>query len=127
MDVPPFPELDDSTFRKTHAGPYHFHASGFWAVENFIDASHFPFVHGAPGDHRRDVGSSNAREGEPVKTYDVPRGVRARQVRCAEVMPGCGAVVDGRDSATPPFELVTRATRPSATPRRLPTPSNDSE
>jgi predicted small metal-binding protein len=61
-----------------------------------------------------------------VKTYDVPRGVRARQVRCAEVMPGCGAVVDGRDSAevmarmmthliedhgiaTPPFELVTRA------------------
>src|SRR3989442_8524253 len=45
-DVPPFPEFEDAQFRKVHAGPYHFQASGFRAVENFVDASHFPYVHG---------------------------------------------------------------------------------
>lgn len=44
-DVPPFPEWDDPTFRNFHAGPYHYAASGFRAVENFLDATHFPFVH----------------------------------------------------------------------------------
>src|SRR5207249_979885 len=44
-DPPPFPEWDDPSFRKVHAGPYPFHASGFRAVENFVDASHFPYVH----------------------------------------------------------------------------------
>lgn len=44
-DVPPFPEWDDKTFRAFHAGPYPFRANGFRAVENFVDATHFPFVH----------------------------------------------------------------------------------
>jgi phenylpropionate dioxygenase-like ring-hydroxylating dioxygenase large terminal subunit len=53
QDLPPFPEWDDPAFRKEHAGPYPFLASGFRAVENFIDASHFPFVHaGFNGDPR---------------------------------------------------------------------------
>lgn len=45
QDVPPFPEWDDPEFRNFHAGPYHYKASGFRAVENFLDATHFPFVH----------------------------------------------------------------------------------
>lgn len=44
-EVPVFPEWADNEFRKFNAGPYEFKANGFRAVENFIDATHFPFVH----------------------------------------------------------------------------------
>jgi len=44
-DVPPFPEWGDGQFRCFHAGPYPFGANAFRSVENFIDATHFPFVH----------------------------------------------------------------------------------
>lgn len=45
QDVPAFPYWDDETFRKIHCGPYTFKASGPRAVENFLDVTHFPFVH----------------------------------------------------------------------------------
>jgi phenylpropionate dioxygenase-like ring-hydroxylating dioxygenase large terminal subunit len=45
-DVPPFPEWGKDGFRTFHAGPYWFGANAFRSVENFIDATHFPFVHG---------------------------------------------------------------------------------
>ena len=44
-DVPDFPEWTDASFRKVLAGPYDFHANPFRTVENFLDVSHFPFVH----------------------------------------------------------------------------------
>ena len=44
-DVPPFFQWDDPSFRKFQAGPYYYHANGFRTIENFVDASHFPFVH----------------------------------------------------------------------------------
>jgi phenylpropionate dioxygenase-like ring-hydroxylating dioxygenase large terminal subunit len=44
-DVPVFPEWEDDSFFKVHSGPYVYNANGFRAVENFVDASHFPFVH----------------------------------------------------------------------------------
>ena len=44
-DIPPFPEAGDPTFRVFNAGPYPFGANAFRSVENFIDATHFPFVH----------------------------------------------------------------------------------
>jgi phenylpropionate dioxygenase-like ring-hydroxylating dioxygenase large terminal subunit len=44
-DVPSFPEWDDASFRKVHCGPYHYKASGPRAIENFLDVTHFPFVH----------------------------------------------------------------------------------
>jgi phenylpropionate dioxygenase-like ring-hydroxylating dioxygenase large terminal subunit len=44
-DVPVFPEWDDPAFRKFNTGPYPYDANGYRAVENFIDATHFPFVH----------------------------------------------------------------------------------
>jgi phenylpropionate dioxygenase-like ring-hydroxylating dioxygenase large terminal subunit len=44
QSVPEFPEWDDGTYKKVLCGPYKFR-SGFRAVENFVDPSHFPFVH----------------------------------------------------------------------------------
>ncbi len=36
---------DDEAFRKVHCGPYQMNASGPRAIENFLDVTHFPFVH----------------------------------------------------------------------------------
>jgi phenylpropionate dioxygenase-like ring-hydroxylating dioxygenase large terminal subunit len=44
-DIPCFQEWGDAEFRILHAGPYPFAANAFRSVENFIDATHFPFVH----------------------------------------------------------------------------------
>lgn len=44
-DVPAFDEWHDSGFRKVHCGPYPFKASGPRIIENFLDVTHFPFVH----------------------------------------------------------------------------------
>ena len=43
--IPEFPEWPDDGFIKVHAGPYLWKSSGFRSVENFLDATHFPFVH----------------------------------------------------------------------------------
>ncbi len=44
-EAPAFPERDIEGFRTFVAGPYVFRANGFRAVENFLDITHFPFVH----------------------------------------------------------------------------------
>lgn len=44
-DIPPFPEWTDRSYRVFHAGPYPYRANAFRSVENFVDATHFPFVH----------------------------------------------------------------------------------
>jgi phenylpropionate dioxygenase-like ring-hydroxylating dioxygenase large terminal subunit len=44
-DVAPFAQWDDASFRKVHCGPYRIGASGPRVVENFLDVTHFPFVH----------------------------------------------------------------------------------
>jgi phenylpropionate dioxygenase-like ring-hydroxylating dioxygenase large terminal subunit len=44
-DVPVFPEWDDSSFEKIMAGPYLYRAHGPRVIENFLDVTHFPFVH----------------------------------------------------------------------------------
>lgn len=46
QDLPPFPIWDDPTYRGFLGGPYHYRSSPLRALENFIDVSHFPFVHG---------------------------------------------------------------------------------
>jgi len=45
QDIPHLPEWAKEGFRTFHAGPYPYKANSFRAVENFIDATHFPFVH----------------------------------------------------------------------------------
>jgi phenylpropionate dioxygenase-like ring-hydroxylating dioxygenase large terminal subunit len=61
-DVPPFPEWDDSSYKKVMSGPYRF-KSGYRAVDNFLDATHFPFVH---------AGLNGVRENpDPIPSYEV--------------------------------------------------------
>jgi phenylpropionate dioxygenase-like ring-hydroxylating dioxygenase large terminal subunit len=43
-EIPDFPEWDDAAYKKVVCGPYKFR-SGYRAVENFVDPTHFPFVH----------------------------------------------------------------------------------
>ncbi len=68
QDIPPFPQWNDSTFHKIHCGPYHFNASGPRAVENFLDVTHFPFVHegilGDPAHPDNPIPTAQAREQE---------------------------------------------------------------
>jgi phenylpropionate dioxygenase-like ring-hydroxylating dioxygenase large terminal subunit len=45
QDIATFVQWDDPSFRKIHCGPYHYKASGPRAIENFLDVTHFPFVH----------------------------------------------------------------------------------
>jgi phenylpropionate dioxygenase-like ring-hydroxylating dioxygenase large terminal subunit len=44
QEIPDFPEWNDPSYKKVICGPYKFR-SGFRAVENFMDPTHFPFVH----------------------------------------------------------------------------------
>jgi phenylpropionate dioxygenase-like ring-hydroxylating dioxygenase large terminal subunit len=73
-DVTSFAEWDDPGFRKVHCGPYYYQASGPRAVENFLDVTHFPFVHtGLLGDPQY----------PEVNDYDVdiaPDGVTASDI-----------------------------------------------
>jgi phenylpropionate dioxygenase-like ring-hydroxylating dioxygenase large terminal subunit len=53
-DIGPFPEWEDSTYRKAPAGPYDVNAHGPRVLENFLDVGHFAFVHtGYLGDPQR--------------------------------------------------------------------------
>jgi len=73
-DVPSFPEWDDASFRKVHCGPYHYVASGPRAIENFLDVTHFPFVHaGYLGDPRYPTISDYEAE-------ITPEGITARDI-----------------------------------------------
>ena len=74
-DIPRFPEWDDDTFIKEHAGDYRWRTSGFRAVENFVDATHFPWVHS-------DVNGVQT-EPDEIERYDVFRdqnGLRTSEI-----------------------------------------------
>ncbi|WP_454915606.1 aromatic ring-hydroxylating dioxygenase subunit alpha [Xanthobacter sediminis] len=61
-DVPAFPEWDDPAYKTVVCGPYEFR-SGYRALENFIDPTHFPFVH---------AGVNGLREApDPIAPYEV--------------------------------------------------------
>jgi phenylpropionate dioxygenase-like ring-hydroxylating dioxygenase large terminal subunit len=61
---------------KVHSGPYIYDANGFRAVENFIDASHFPFVH---------AGLNGVMDKpdrlDPYTVEEVDSGLRSSEVR----------------------------------------------
>ncbi len=77
-DIPPFPEWDDACYTKVACGPYPFR-SGYRAVENFIDATHFPFVH---------AGVNGILENpDPIAPYEVietPAGLASSEVRVTQ-------------------------------------------
>ena len=43
--LPPFPEWDETDFRKILCGPYRVKSSGPRIIENFLDVAHFAYVH----------------------------------------------------------------------------------
>lgn len=75
-DIPVLPEWDDDSFLKVHSGPYNYGANGFRAVENFVDASHFPFVH---------AGLNGVKDAPdklmPYSVEEVETGLRSSEVR----------------------------------------------
>jgi phenylpropionate dioxygenase-like ring-hydroxylating dioxygenase large terminal subunit len=74
-DIPPFPEWDNSAYRKILCGPYSVKASGPRIVENFLDIAHFPFV------HEGILGVASRPEIEDYEATIGPEGVVAEGVR----------------------------------------------
>lgn len=85
-DVGPFPQWGDPDFRVVHCGPYVVQAGGPRVVENFLDVTHFPFVHqGLLGDPAHPEISDYAAE-------IGPEGVVARDISVWQPDPdGTGA------------------------------------
>lgn len=75
-DIPVFPEWDDASFMKVHSGPYNYAANGFRAIENFIDASHFPFVHAGLNGVM-----DNPDRLDPYEVEEVETGLRSSEVK----------------------------------------------
>jgi phenylpropionate dioxygenase-like ring-hydroxylating dioxygenase large terminal subunit len=77
-DIPAFPEWDDPTYKKVICGPYKF-KSGYRAIENFFDPSHFPFVHAGV--------NGILDEPDPIAPYDVDEdenGLYTSEVRVTQ-------------------------------------------
>jgi phenylpropionate dioxygenase-like ring-hydroxylating dioxygenase large terminal subunit len=90
QDIPRFAEWEDELFRKVHCGPYLIEAGGPRAIENFLDVTHFPYVHqGLLGDpEHSEINDYNAEV--------TPEGVIARDIRVWQPDPdglGQGAYV----------------------------------
>ena len=75
-DIPTFPDWDDAEFMKVHSGPYVYNANGYRAIENFIDASHFPFVHAGLNGVK-----DNADRLDPYTVEEVETGLKSSEVR----------------------------------------------
>jgi phenylpropionate dioxygenase-like ring-hydroxylating dioxygenase large terminal subunit len=86
QEVPEFPEWTDDTYKKVLCGPYKFR-SGFRAVENFVDPTHFPFVHAGvngvlerpdpidPYEVREDATGLSTSEIRVTQPYGDPRNI----------------------------------------------------
>jgi phenylpropionate dioxygenase-like ring-hydroxylating dioxygenase large terminal subunit len=77
-DVVAFPEWDDASYKKVACGPYRF-KSGYRAVENFFDPTHFPFVH---------AGVNGVLDApDPIPPYDVvetEEGLATSEIRVTQ-------------------------------------------
>jgi phenylpropionate dioxygenase-like ring-hydroxylating dioxygenase large terminal subunit len=85
-DIPEFAEWDDPSYQKIHCGPYRFR-SGYRALDNFVDPTHFPFVHAgvngvfeepdpiAPYEVFEDQNGLTSTEVKVTQPYGDPRGV----------------------------------------------------
>lgn len=74
-EVPEFVEWADDSFRKVHCGPYTIEASGPRAIENFLDVTHFPYV------HQGLLGDPDHPEVNDYNAEITPEGVIARDIR----------------------------------------------
>jgi phenylpropionate dioxygenase-like ring-hydroxylating dioxygenase large terminal subunit len=111
-DVPPFAEWDDPAFRTVHCGPYRVRAGGPRVVENFLDVTHFPFVHqGLLGDPAHpEVSDYTAEVG--------PDGVVARDITVWQPDPdGLGRGASVTYTYRVPRPLTASFVKTSAGPR----------
>ena len=84
-NIPEFQEWTDPSFRLCLCGPYYAETGGLRAIENFLDVSHFPFVH--PGS----LGDPSKTTLEDYEALIDEQGVWLRDVRVWQPDPdGCG-------------------------------------
>jgi vanillate O-demethylase monooxygenase subunit len=69
-EIPDWPETGDPAFRQLHLAAQTWHTSAARQVENFLDVSHFPFV------HQQTFGNAAATEIPPVHAERTQRGLR---------------------------------------------------
>ena len=90
-DIASFPEVDNGTHQLYFGGRYPMEASGQRAIENFLDISHFPFVHaGILGDQPH----------TEIEDYDVEvsdNGLAVTNVKIWQPQPTNTLKVDGMD------------------------------
>lgn len=81
QDIPIFPQWQNHQYRKILCGPYYYKASAYRAMENFLDVSHFPFVHeGLLGDRSYSI----------IKSYTVkvsPKGIETSAIEILQPDP----------------------------------------
>ncbi|MDE1853164.1 MAG: aromatic ring-hydroxylating dioxygenase subunit alpha [Thaumarchaeota archaeon] len=100
LDLPPFPEWDDPTYRKIICRPFTYKAAATRAVENFLDIGHFPFVH---------AGLLGDLDHTAIEDYEVgstPTGILARNVKVWQPDPdgtGVGKYVNYTYGTRRPF------------------------
>lgn len=90
-DVPSFPEADNGTHAIFFGGRFPYETSGLRGIENFLDISHFPFVH---------AGYLGDEEHTEILDYDVavgPEGVTVTNVRAWQPKPTNSLDVDGME------------------------------
>lgn len=78
FDIPDFPEWADESYTKVVCGPYPF-KSAYRALENFIDPTHFPFVHAGV--------NGIMDQPDPIPSYDVWEnngGLQTSEVRVTQ-------------------------------------------
>ena len=99
LAVPQFAAEQDARLRKVNCGPYQVNASAPRIVENFLDLSHFAFVH---------EGLLGTREEVAVPHYDVtptPTGVLA--TGCKAVQPRSSVHATGNAMVEYTYEVVS--------------------
>jgi len=117
LDEPPaFPEADDPAWRRVVCGPYAVATSAPRLVENFLDLSHFGFVHeGSLGER----GHAQVQVGQVVEGAAgiAVQGARAWQPR-AYAGADAGAWVDYGYTVPHPFAAVLRKDASAGDPVR---------
>lgn len=80
VPLPVFEAEDDARLRKVNCGPYDVQASAPRIIENFLDMSHFGFV------HEGWLGSRDATEMAPYQVENTACGVKATNCKAVQPM-----------------------------------------
>jgi phenylpropionate dioxygenase-like ring-hydroxylating dioxygenase large terminal subunit len=89
--IPAFWEWDDPSYIKVLSGPHECQAGGYRAIENFLDLTHFPFI------HRDILGDPSHATVPDYQVETTADGIQMRQIQVWQPDPvgqGAGALVD---------------------------------